>query len=255
MHRPGGVPECGRSGTLRVPDAWREHLSPARRLLIITSLAGGVACARVAPSAPRLLMAHHALLAIDPRWAHRPAGAPSIALSRLRGVLRSDTGDSTVDDVRFENHTAALQFSVAFVGDSARFQLDLTAYDLTDQVAYDASDTIEVRRGTNAPVQMHDLVYAGADSGVAALQLVPDPIQLLTGDTAVLAVAATTAAGQPVTVPVRLGWTSRADSIVTIDSAGHLHAGSSPGSTYVVAVSASGAVDSALVGVLPASVP
>lgn len=249
MHRPGGVPECGRSGSLPMPVGWRERLSPALRLLTITTLAGGVACARVAPSAPRLLMAHHALLAIDPGWAHRPAGAPTIALSRLRGVLRSEAGDSTVDDVRFQNHTAALEFSVAFVGDSALFHLDLTAYDLNDQLAYSASDTIEVRRGANAPVQMHDLVYAGADSGVARIQLVPDPIQLLTGDTAVLAVAAESASGQPITVPVRLGWTSRDDSVVTIDSVGHLHAGFSPGSTYVVAVSASGAVDSALIAV------
>ena len=230
-------------------------MSPSSRFTAIVILATLAACARVAPSGPRLLMPRYASVAIAPRFAHYPAGAPTVALSRLRGVLHAATGDSIVDDAQFHGHTAALGFSVDFVGDSALFRLDLAAYDLHDQLAYRATDTLVVRQGTNPPFQTRDLVYAGADSGVATIQVVPDPVQLQPGDSTSLAVSAANTSGQAVDVPVRIGWTSRADSIVAIDSTGRIHAGFTAGSTYVVAVSASGAVDSALVQVLPGAVP
>ncbi len=221
----------------------------ARPVALAAGLFAAVRCSDSASTAPQITIAKRASLALAPRFATLPAGAPSIDLSKVRGVLTGAGGDSVVSEALFQGDSAILVFTVSFPGTTGTFKVDLTAYDKAGVVAFHGVDTVTVKPGDNPPVAPPPLAYAGPDSGVAKIQVLPNPVQLDVGTTAGLAVTGTNAAGQPISAPIRLSWTARDPSVATVDQTGIVTAGNGEGTTYVIAQAVSGAKDSALVKV------
>lgn len=188
-------------------------------------------------------------LAIAPSFETLPAGAPSIDLSKIRGVLVGLNGDSVVVEALFQGDSAVLVFKVSFTGQQGVFQLSLTAYDTSGQVAFSGIDTIRVTPGENPPVQpTHPLQYSAPDAAVTTLHVVPSAVQLKAGQSGNLAVTGTNAAGQPI-APIRVGWTSRDPAVVAVDANGVATAGPFEGVTWIVARTATNVADSARVSV------
>lgn len=219
--------------------------------VLALGLAAAVRCSD-SSAAPRLAIPRSASFAIEPAFDSLPAGGPAIQLGSIRGVMVGAAGDSVVSEAAFQGDSAVLEFTVRFTGRTATFQLTLTAYDLAGNVAYQAIDTVLVRPGKNPPLIPRRLRYAGADADVAAIRVVPDTLDLRPGVPATLGVTGTTREGKRASVPIRVGWLSRADSVATVGATGGVHARALSGTTWIVARSASGAVDSALVRVQPA---
>ncbi|OYV72273.1 MAG: hypothetical protein B7Z72_05135, partial [Gemmatimonadetes bacterium 21-71-4] len=187
--------------------------------------------------------------AIAPSFESLPAGAPSIDLSKIRGVLVGLNGDSVVVDALFQGDSAVLVFKVSFTGQEGVFQLSLTAYDTSGQVAFSGIDTVRVTPGENATVQpTHPLQYSAPDAAVTTLHVVPSVVQLKAGQSGNLAVTGTNAAGQPI-APIRVGWTSRDPAVVAVDANGLATAGPFEGVTWIVARTAMNVADSARVSV------
>ncbi len=220
-----------------------------RAAVLAFGLFAAVRCSDHPSSAPEIRVAKRASLALAPRFATLPAGAPTIELSKIRGVLLDAVGDSVVSEAAFVGDSAVLVFTVQLTGSSGTFQVDLTAYDKAGQVAFHGVDTVTVKPGDNPPVVPPPLAYAGPDASVAKIQVVPNPVQMNVGTTAGLAVTGTNAAGQPVTAPIRVAWSSRNPDVATVDPLGVVTAGAVDGSVYIVAQSVSGAIDSTRVNV------
>lgn len=227
----------------------RHHARRAAVVALGLGLLSAIHCSEGGPSAPRITIARQASVAIDPRFENLPAGVPAIPLGRIRGVMTGVAGDSVASDAPFAGDSAVLAFTVSFTGSSARFQLTLTAYDTTGAVAYRSVDTVLVRPGRNPPVTPKPLRYAGPDADVAAIHVVPDTLLMQPGAQSTMSVTGATKDGKRATAAIRVGWLSRADSIAGVDRAGGVHARANEGTTWIVARSASGAVDSALVQV------
>lgn len=229
--------------------AGRTMLRMSQRVMLAAGLAAAVRCAEPSSSAPRLTIARRASFAVAPTFDTLPSGVPVVQLSRMRGVMVSATGDSVVAAAPFEGDSAVLVFDVELTGGRETFQLTLDAYDLAGAIAYESVDTVIVRPGRNPPVHPRTMRYAGPDADVATIRVVPDTLDLPPGARATLGVSGTTHDGRHASVPIRVGWLSRADSVATVDATGAVHASAVAGTTWVVARSASGAVDSAVVRV------
>ena len=228
----------------------RVRRNAARALGGLMLAATGITCFDAPPTAPGAAARTGGLhLAIAPKFQSLPPGAPVIPLSKIRGVLSGISGDTTVSEALFQGDSAILVFDVTFSGSTGTFDLDMTAYDMSGQIAYTGHDTIHVNPGDNAPVQPATaLQYAAPDASVMALHVVPDPVQLNSGQTGGLAVTGTNASNQPIS-PIHVGWTSRNPDIASVDGTGTVQASTFEGTTWVVARTATNVADSTLVAV------
>ncbi|HVZ76921.1 MAG TPA: Ig-like domain-containing protein, partial [Gemmatimonadaceae bacterium] len=229
--------------------------APGRRAARAFALLGvavaaaiSVTCFDGSPTAPRLRSGRPGF-SVAPSFETLPSGAPTIPLSKIRGVLQRMGGDSVVAESLVQGDSVILVFDVSFTGQDGVFQLSLTAYDTSGQVAFSGIDTIHVAPGDNPPVQpTKPLQYSAPDAKVATIHVVPGTVKLQAGQSANLAVNGTTQAGQPIS-PIRVGWTSRDATIASVDANGVLKAGAFEGSTWVIARTATNVADSAQVAV------
>ncbi|HEY4303324.1 MAG TPA: Ig-like domain-containing protein [Gemmatimonadaceae bacterium] len=194
----------------------------------------------MAPIAPG-----NARLSLSPRFA-TVAGAPSVPLTRIQGILVGPTGERTVQTATFANGSASLKFNVVVLGDSARFTLDLVSFDVNETEAYRAHNAYTLRPGDNDDLTQPVLEYSAPDSKVTALHFDASTITLDPGAT--IKIAATgTGANNAAISPLRLGWTSRNPVFATVDDAGNVVASQVRGQTYIVARTPANVADSVLV--------
>lgn len=193
----------------------------------------------------------HARLTLAPRFASIPAGGPVITLARIDAYLISADDDSTFATAPFSggaNGTATLSFDVRLPGASAVFTLDLTGYDANNVAVYHARQDYTITAGDNTGLEAPVLVYSAPDSKVTALKLSAADVVLNSGANTTLTVMGTDADSATIS-PVRVGWTAKDATIATVDGNGVVHAGDFQGKTYVVARTATGIADSALISV------
>ena len=188
-------------------------------------------------------------LSVAPSFEALPAGAPTIDLDKIRGVLLGLNGDSVVVQAQFEGDSAILVFDVSFTGQEGVFQLSLTAYDKSGQVVFSGIDTVHVTPGTNPPVTpTKTLKYSAPDASVTTIHVVPGTVQLNVSQAGNLAVNGTDANGKAIS-PIHVGWTSRDPTVATVDANGVVTAGAHEGQTWIVARTATNIADSASLAV------
>lgn len=192
-----------------------------------------------------------ARLALAPRFATTPAGGPVITLSRIDAYLISPSNDSTFATAPFSEGaqgTATLSFDVRLAGSSALFTLDLTGFDANGVAVYHARQEYTINAGVNDGLEPPVLVYSAPDSKVTALRVSAPSVVLSSGASTALTVTGTGADNAAIS-PIRVGWTSKDPSVATVDDNGAVHAGQFQGKTYIVARTATGVADSALLAV------
>ncbi|MDB4908730.1 MAG: hypothetical protein JWO05_3514 [Gemmatimonadetes bacterium] len=219
-----------------------------RALACVLLTIASVTCTDNTPTSAVGLRKGMARLAIAPSFERMPEGAPTIELSKVRGVLARLGGDSVYTEAVFDGDSAILVFELRVTGEENTFQLVLTAYDRDGEVAYQSSDNVKITPGENPPVAPKPMVYAGVDAAVIKLTVAPTSIQLDAGKSGPLAVTGTNSTNQPIS-PLHVGWTSRNPAIASVNDAGIVTAGNIQGQTYVVARTATNIADSALVRV------
>ena len=207
-----------------------------------------VSCVDHSPSGPKSVSPGHASFSIQPSFPQIPAGGPSIRLARIVGVLTEADGESSTLEARFDSDSAVLAFDVPIQGNSGEFTLELTAFDAQSVIVFRSTQRITLKPGANDHVPAAEFVYSAPDAEVAVLRIVPGPAQLPAGAGAPLSVIGTRTGGQTI-APIQVGWTSRDPSIVTVDANGAVVAGTSQGSTWIVARTATNVADSVLVKV------
>ena len=235
----------------------------ALRAVLVAALAA--ACVTCAEQ-PLVRATGYARVPLAPLFAIAPPGGPTIAVKKIRGVLRGAT-DSTITEALVLGDSAILEFQKVVVqGDSTRYTLGLTALDANDIVVFTGTDTLQVKPGNNAPASPSldyaapDAIAATIDISVTALALdwagakagntsclnkVPNPAAKT--DTA-LSVTGRTTGGANV-ANVRVGWTSRDTTAFTVGNAGFVKARCSNKSAYLVARTFLDKADSILVTV------
>lgn len=190
----------------------------------------------------------NAQLSVQPQFSLVP-GAPTVTLARIRASLVARNGDSTVTSGSFQNGSASLHFAIPILGGPTEFLLNVQAFDTQDLLAYKFSKKIIITPGQVTTVAQPTLEYVAADAAVTKLAFSPSTLQLNAGASGGFTVTGTSSGGQPIS-PVRLAFTSKDPSIATVDpNTGAVTAGPSQGSTYIIAHTVIGVVDSALVKV------
>ena len=192
--------------------------------------------------------AGHARLSIQPQFARAPGG-PTVTLSRVHASLIAPNGDSTVANAAFLNGSATLHFEIPILGGPTEFLLNVEAFDTQNVLAYKFSKKIIITPGEVTTVAQPTLDYVAPDAAVTKLIFSPPTLQLNAGASGGFTVTGTGSGGQPIS-PLRLAFTSKDPSIATVDpNTGAVTAGPSQGSTYIIAHTVIGVVDSALVKV------
>lgn len=193
-----------------------------------------------------------AALNLAPSFAQGASGGPDIDVARLTGVLRRGT-DSLFAEATILGDSAILEFQrVPVTGDSTRYLLGIQAFDSSNVLVFDAEQSIRVLPGNNPPVQAV-LEYSAPDATVETIDI-PDAAVALDWAGAApndnsclnraanaqavtqkqLSVTGKTAGGQDVS-GVRVGWTSRDTTVVTVNDNGLVRSRCSNKSTWVVA--------------------
>ncbi len=232
--------------------AVRRRVSLQRRLLgflrlgVMVLLA--ISCGDRSLSGPHSDAPRRASFSVLPSFPQVPAGGPTIRLARVVGVLAPESGEASTSEARFDGDSAVLAFEVQITGTSAEFTLDLTAFDAGGAIVFRSRQKITLKPGVNDRVPDPEFVYAASDAGVTVLHIAPGSAQLAAGAGMSFGVTGSNASGQAVS-PIRVGWSSRDPSIATVDANGAVLAGSSQGSTWIVARTATNVADSALVKV------
>jgi uncharacterized protein YjdB len=216
---------------------------------IVAGLLLAASCTDRAPSGPQSPSPRHASFSVLPAFQSIPVGGPTIRLARIKGVLTPQSGDnSSTAEARFTGDSAVLAFDVEFVGSSAEFTLELTAYDADGVLVFHSIQKITLKAGANDQIAATELAYAAPDASVSVIHVSPSAVQLASGASTSLSVSGTGAGGQAIT-PIRVGWSSRDPSVATVDENGGVVAGTNQGSTWIVARTATNVADSALVKV------
>jgi uncharacterized protein YjdB len=183
-----------------------------------------------------------------PAFQRAAPGGPVIRDSTVVGYLIGTHGDTVARGLAtFSGDSAILVLEFPLTGSSADFTLDLTAFDASGRETHHGSNQVTLRQGDNSlppPV----LVYSAPDSKIAALHVSPSSLPLNAGASGALGVSGANASGQPIG-DIRVGWTSRNPAVATVDANGTVQAGAFQGSTYVVASTYTGVLDSAVVNV------
>jgi len=203
---------------------------------------------RVSGISPGRLAAVH----LAPSFAQRPAGGPDIDVTRMNGVLRHGT-DSVFAEATIQGDSAILEFQrVQVTGDSTKYELQIRAFDAANVQVFQALQDLQIKPGNNPPVEAV-LLYSAPDTAVATVDIAEtlvtldwagsDPSSSCVHKATIanpvrqkaLAVTAQNAAGQAISGVVRVGWTARDTSVVTVDEAGVVRSRCSVDSTWVVA--------------------
>jgi len=233
---------------LEVPGRRSIHYRLLRFVFLAATVLIAGSCGDRSVFGPHSISPRRASLSVLPSFPQIPAGGPTIRLARVVGVLTAATGEGSTSEARFDGDSAVLAFDVQITGNSAEFTLELTAYDAQGAVVFHSIQKITLKPGTNDNVPAPALVYAAADAALSVLHVAPGSAQIAAGGSASFGVSGTNASGQPVS-PIRVGWSSRDPSIATVDSNGNVVAGTSQGSTWIVARTATNLADSASVKV------
>jgi uncharacterized protein YjdB len=210
----------------------------------------GFACADQTVSGVRAGGA--AQLALAPMFSQAPEGGPTIDIARIRGVLKSGT-DSAVTDADIRGDSAIMEFArVRVRGDSTKYLLEVVAFDANDVKVFKALQEIQVKPGDNVPASPV-LDYIAPDAIADEIDIVATTVALdwagaAVGDVSCLNRAPSSSAvtqqllsvtgtsGDNTSVPdVRVGWTSRDTSVVTVDANGLVRARCSNKKVWVVA--------------------
>jgi hypothetical protein len=228
-------------------------MHPVVRVLAVAVIAAAaLTCADHSVSGVRL--GGLAQLAIAPVFDQAPAGGPDIDIVKVRGTLTKLTGtDSVVAEALVAGDSAILEFNnVTVTGDSTAYTLDVKAFDKDNIQVFDGHQDLKIKPGDNKPAAPQ-LNYSAPDMSVASLAITPKPLALdwagaapndvtclnrVPSQTAKteqkLTLTGKNASNQDVS-GVRAGWTSRNESVVTVDADGLVKARCSNSSTYVVA--------------------
>lgn len=230
----------------------REKMSTsAIRVLAVAAVAAvSITCAD--SSATGIRRVGLAGFALAPSFAQAADGGPDIDVTRVRGVLRNGT-DSSVADAAVVGDTATLEFrNVPVTGDSTKYELEVDAFDANNVLVFHAEDELQVKPGDNEPaapvleysapdvtvetidisVTSLQLDWAGADANdVSCLNRAPKQPSTTQQQ---LTITGKSAANQ-VVPNVRVGWTSRDTSVVSVTEGGLVRSRCSNKSTWVVA--------------------
>lgn len=229
-------------------------LTPTVRFLVVCA-AGLVSVTCADRSTGLRKLTSLAKLAIAPAFQASAVGGPDIEIERIRGVLKRTNGlDSSVAEAMVQGDSAILEFdNVSVNGDSTLYTLRVTAFDTSDVVVFDGADTIGIKPGNNQPAAPQ-LNYSAPDTAVASILISPRNTTLdwagaAPGDQTCLnhdspghapktqqafTVTGTTASNQAVS-KVRVGWTSRDTTVVTVDENGLARSKCANGSSWIVA--------------------
>jgi hypothetical protein len=228
-------------------------MPPVVRVLAVAVVAAvALTCADHSVSGVRL--GGLAQLAIAPVFDQAPAGGPDIDIVKVRGTLKKLTGtDSVVAEALVAGDSAILEFNnVTVTGDSTSYSLDVKAFDKDNVQVFGGHQDLKIKPGENKPAAPQ-LNYSAPDMTVTSLAITPKPLALdfagaAPNDVTCLnRVPSQTAKTQQkltlagknagnVDVPgVRAGWTSRNESVATVDADGLVKARCANSSTYVVA--------------------
>jgi hypothetical protein len=235
----------------------------AVRLLSAAVLA--VACVTCAEQ-PLSRTAGYARIPLAPNFAVAPVGGPSIDVTKIRGVLHGTT-DSSVAEGAVEGDSAILEFQGVIVkGDSSLYSLTVTAFDAANVAIFQGDTSLQVKPGDNAPatpdldyvapdtlaatinISVDTLVlsWAGASTGAnSCLNKIPDATKKVDS---LLTVTGKTAGNANVT-NVRVGWTSRDETAVTVDSSGRVRSQCANKGGWLVARTFTNKADSIFVSV------
>lgn len=225
----------------------------AHRWLRAASIIGGLvavwSCTDRPPVAPRALAPGNARLEMAPSFQRVAPNGPVIRDSTVVGYLIGTNGDTVARGVAtFTGDSAILVLEFPLTGSSADFTLDLTAFDASGHETHHGSSRVTLRQGDNSPPPPI-LVYSAPDSKIATLHVSPSSLPLNAGASAALGVSGTNANGQSIG-DIHVGWVSRNPTIATVDAqSGNVQAGAFQGSTYIVASTYTGVLDSAAVSV------
>jgi len=228
-------------------------MHPAVRVLAVAVVATvSLTCAEHSVSGVRL--GGLAQLAIAPVFDQAPPGGPDIDIEKVRGTLKKLTGtDSIVAEALVAGDSAILEFNnVTVTGDSTAYTLDVKAFDKNNVQVFGGHQDLKIKPGENKP-SSPQLSYIAPDMTVASIALTPKPLALDWAGAAAndvtclnrvpsptaktqqkLTLTGKTAGNQEVP-GVRVGWTSRNESVAIVDADGLVKSRCSNSSTYVVA--------------------
>jgi hypothetical protein len=242
-------------------------MHPAVRVLAVAVVAAvSLTCADRTVSGVRLR--GFAQFAIAPAFDQAPAGGPDIDVAKVRGTLKKLTGtDSIVAEAPVVGDSAILEFTnVTVTGDSTAYSLDVQAFDNNNVQVFGGHQDLKVKPGENKPASPL-LSYSAPDMTVASIAITPKPVALdwagaapndvsclnrvpsPTAKTQQKLTLAGKNAGNQDVPGVRVGWTSRNESVATVDADGLVKARCSNSSTYVVARTFLNVADSVQVNV------
>jgi hypothetical protein len=228
-------------------------MHPVVRVLAVAVVAAvGLTCADHTVSGVRL--GRLAQLAIAPVFDQAPAGGPAIDIAKVRGTLKKLIGtDSIVAEALVAGDSAILEFNnVTVTGDSTAYSLDVKAFDKNNVEVFDGHQDLKIKPGENKPAAPQ-LSYSAPDVTVTSIAITPKPVALdwaggAPNDVTCLnRVPSPTAktqqkltltgknAGNQDVPGVRVGWTSRNESVAIVDADGLVKARCSNSKTYVVA--------------------
>lgn len=213
---------------------------------------GPTGTGRIAPTAAALVVAP--VVGAESGEPVIPLRQARIRLFRLPGQVPARAILDTLVPFRETDEERAITLDVVLTMANERFGMELALLDDRADVVYLGRDTVIAYTSGRPPAAKPlRLRYAGPDTAVARIELAPRDTVLAIGDVLPLRVAAFLRDGRPTSA--RIGFAVHGSSAMTVDAAGLLVARTPTAArtTWVVARSATGLVDSvAVAAIVPA---
>ncbi|HEU4721291.1 MAG TPA: Ig-like domain-containing protein, partial [Gemmatimonadaceae bacterium] len=213
---------------------------------------GPTGTGRIAPTAAAVAVAP--VLGAESGEPVIPLRQARIRLFRLPGQVPERAMLDTLVPFRETDDERAITLDVVLTMANERFGMELALLDDLADVVYLGRDTVIAYTSGKPPAAKPlRLRYAGPDTAVARIELAPRDTVLAIGDVLPLRVSAFLRDGRPTSA--RIGFAVHGSSAMTVDGAGLLFARTPTAArtTWVVARSATGLVDSvAVAAIVPA---
>lgn len=236
--------------SLHIPLAARALKVRALRALALgLACVAGLTCRDRSPTGPGVPT--RAALAVTPQLVPGPAGGPAIGLVRVRAwthLYRS--GPDTLQQVlNYSGGTLVLAFTVPVTGVSQLYQVHLAGIDANGDTLLRGLDTVRVY--PDVPILPHSiaLAYSGADASVTDIAVAPGDTVLDASDSLRLRASIEAFTGGTAPPTLLLGWTSRDTDAAPVSASGTVRPRNIQRDVWIVARTATGVADSALVRV------
>lgn len=220
-----------------------------RAIAVLAVCLAGLTCRDRSLTGPGIPV--RAALSVSPVFRTVPDGGPTIRLARMRTWIHVFGGgpDTLVQVVNFDGDSAVHVFDVTFTGPSQLYQVHLAGIDAAGDTLFRGLDTVRAFPNTPSDVRSLPLSYSGADAGVTDIAVLPADTVLDAPDSLQLTTTVLAMTGDSAPPALRVGWKSRDTAAAQVSASGVVRPRSIQRDVWIVARTATGVADSALVRV------